>query len=647
MPEDDIEDAKDGPAYFAEIHQLIRTRTGDQHPRYSANYTLLEYEKALSKIKDRVSFRQALPWKERGPGNVAGRTRGLLLDPDDPDYLTWYVGSVGGGVWKTSDGGQTWNNLTDGLPVQSTSHLAMARSNPDIIYLGTGEGYSTLANVTGNGIFKSLDRGNSWTQLPNTANDQLKFGNVLRIVVNPNNEDEVIVCTNASLLKDLGTEPFGYIQKSIDGGQTWEVKYSTPRLVPQVFPNPRNFNTLYATENGQALLRSTDGGETWDAIYDFSNKRVGRMEMVIHPIDTNIIYISAQDVLDDFALYKSSDAGFSWSKVSNQNGIKFTRIFNGQGWYDNTIAIHPFNPTIVYVGGAGPIVRINTQEGDKNVEINEVINNAGYLRDVPVLDGATGIYPFTSDAAQALGINNDLSKDRFVDFELRFGDNRNQQAHRFFFGGQGEPIVVYEDFTNIPLEVWDIENNRQLAVAFVDGDRNGQYNIRQAESPDVVNEFLVVYDLPYDSLGPNELLTNNRNDNAMFIVFLGARDQNLDLTQVQPGTLEVDVNINIPVGGQMTPIVDGYSQFTQDFPGVGAKGVHVDHHNIILIPQDLNGEQLYLLNANDGGIAFSTDNGETFIQTGGTVRETGSNVLLGLNTAQFYGLDKMNGGIDT
>ena len=103
-----------------------------------------------------------LPWIERGPGNVSGRVRGLLVDPDDKTGNTWFVGSVGGGIWKTTDAGKKWRNLSPNLPNLAVSTLAMSKVNTNIIYAGTGESMFNVDAINGDGIFKSTDKGENW-----------------------------------------------------------------------------------------------------------------------------------------------------------------------------------------------------------------------------------------------------------------------------------------------------------------------------------------------------------------------------------------------------------------------------------------------------------------------------------------------------
>ena len=138
-----------------------------------------------------------IDWRERGPANVPGRTRGLIVDPDDPQRLTWFAGSAAGGVWKTADGGINWEPITPTLPNLATTVLAMAPGNTSHIYLGTGEGFGNLDRVRGSGIFKSTDRGKTWVWLTTTQG----FGDVNRIVISSDNSAIAVAAASTGIYR--------------------------------------------------------------------------------------------------------------------------------------------------------------------------------------------------------------------------------------------------------------------------------------------------------------------------------------------------------------------------------------------------------------------------------------------------------------
>jgi len=253
---------KDRPDLFAIYMNDIRKGFGEDRPAYPANYRIKELLKATNLNTtaglSKLAKTNAVNWTERGPGNVSGRTRAIVVDPDDATFKTWFVGSVSGGVWKTTDAGASWTHLTASLPTLATSVLVMSESNHNVMYLGTGEGFGNIDQIHGSGIWKSIDRGVNWTQLTSTTN--LNFQNITRLIIDPANPDVVVVSTSAGW---KGANVTSGIWKTTDGGATWNKMYSNSNSVEDLVANPSNFNTQYATVNGAGVIKSLNGGNNW------------------------------------------------------------------------------------------------------------------------------------------------------------------------------------------------------------------------------------------------------------------------------------------------------------------------------------------------------------------------------------------------
>ncbi len=374
------EPRQENPGAFREALRDIKTaRDGTTYP---ANYKVAELRKAVA---NKGKSGGALPWTERGPGNVAGRARALVVDPDDPTKNTWFVATIGGGIWKTSDGGVTWTPKTESLETLSMSTLAMCQSDPDVMYAGTGMGYGRIVELEGSGVWKTIDRGETWTQLPSTADGQLLQA-INRIVVDPANPDVVVLCSNDSFshLGPKGGTRISGIFRSIDGGTSWtqtfdpDVTFGTvsDNRVQQIVADPTNFNNLYATVNEVGVIKSIDGGTTWTVSaddfalpFDVGNPTGGgfglagisvRTEMAIAPSDPNRLYAAVERPRSVADLYMSTDAGGTWSLVNSTNGDpNWFNAFNASGanpsytagWFDNTIAVNPYDENTLYVGG--------------------------------------------------------------------------------------------------------------------------------------------------------------------------------------------------------------------------------------------------------------------------------------------------------
>ncbi len=469
----------DGPERFLAYHRAIRTAEGDGGPQYLPGYKQRALHQAYAK---RSKARSApLPWISRGPANVGGRTRGLWHDRSDTTAMTLYAGAASGGVWKTEDGGQTWRNLTADFPNLATATLAGSLHNPKVLYAGTGEGFGASRRVLGNGIWKSIDGGESWTPLASTIlPDQLSV--IYRIIVDPNDEDHLVfsALTNPRQPNQATTSN---IYRSVDGGLSIESIYSSADAIQQVVSDPTDFEVLYATIYGSGIIKSSDGGDHWRLVYE-ADRDFCRLEMAVSPTAPSYLYLSAQrnpssedQDQSTSKLLMSDDGGETWFDVEPVNAANaFGNWMGDQGWYNNTLAVHPYDSSTVFVGGAGPILKITIEEFD---------------------------------------------------------------------------------------------------------DRADQY--------------LAI----------------------------------------------------------MEPVVDTYREYINRYPEARGKGVHVDHHHLLLIPRDSVEKQFFIISGNDGGVAFSQDGGESFLQTGATFDSECEDIFCnnilhyetadGFITAQFYGVDKQNG----
>ena len=342
------------PNEFFLYHQSIRTPSGQTAPQYPPNYranALLKARQAPKASPGKSTHTYALNWIERGPHNVSGRARTIIPDPADPTLETWYVGSASGGLWRTENQGQDWEHLTETLTNLATTTLAISPSNPDIIYAGTGEGFGRTM-VYGQGIWKSINRGSTWTQIEATANDA-RFTNIMRLVSHPENPN-LIVAATAEGVRNAALTEASYLFRTTDGGLTWSQTYQSNGTlyggrIEQVIASPNSFDTLYAAINSEGILKSTDAGISWNLVYSVPAD-VGRIEIAVSPSNPAWIYASAQIDPSGSRLYVSIDAGQTWNVTRATNGHNINWM-GQQGWYNNTIAVHPFDEKTVYTGG--------------------------------------------------------------------------------------------------------------------------------------------------------------------------------------------------------------------------------------------------------------------------------------------------------
>ncbi len=321
----------DKPDKAMQYEVALRSEKGGTFS-YSGDWRFKAHAKAEKRVRSlHKQIGEPLVWTEHGPNNIGGRSRTIVVHPNDPD--TWWVGAVGGGIWKTDNRGMDWRSQSDDMPVISVTTMDHCEARPNILYAGTGEGFYNYDAVVGDGIFKTENGGEQWIQLASTSG-QPEFRFVNRIIVHPRHADTLLAATNSGLYR------------SLDGGEHWLEVFNNDRRVQQIIANPLNFRTQFIAVNGSGIYKSTDMGVTWryttDSITDFY-----RIELAMAPTDTTTLYASF--VAGDGGLkgfYGSFDAGESWQLLGTQ-----PNWFRNQGWYDNTLIVHPFDPKTVFVGG--------------------------------------------------------------------------------------------------------------------------------------------------------------------------------------------------------------------------------------------------------------------------------------------------------
>ena len=624
----------DHPDLFAKYERDIRTRDGRSGPDYPRNYKIKQILKTRNitstKSLNKVSGVSTLNWVERGPGNVSGRTRGIIVDPDDPSFNTWFAGSVSGGVWKTTNSGASWTDLTPNITNLATSTIAMAMSNHNVIYAGTGEGFFNVDQMDGTGIWKTTDKGASWEQLPSTANNIL-MQNITRLIVDPNDENILLVtATPGFFYTATANYPPSGIFRSTDGGISWDMVYNAGNnSVEDIIANPENFNTQYATINSVGVIKSVDGGKTWTN----SSTGIGpvlRMEIAIAPTDTSTLYFAAEGGSSGSILYVTDNAGANWYALTDITGVDKDWL-GGQGWYDNCIAVDPYDKNSVYVGGVS-IFRLDrvagTDTSAKQITGIDEDNISSFLSFVNwggrYAEGGLDLGKYFH------GLPTSLNDTDYTSVEVRFGPGMHQKAHRFIFASNYQ--YPYQDYVDVPFEVWDIDHNRQLMVSFRDQDNSGTWNPEdEATAPGGLSrEYVFINAVTYDSTKPDTNIAKTAGmayKNTYAFWPEAPMGTTFDPNNLPTSLIRINWGTFITKRLTATPLADVYRQF-----GGTSKGVHPDQHNITLVKTNEATQSFRLVNGNDGGVSYSDNKGATFTQPRN-----------GYNTTQFYGVDKMNG----
>ncbi|MGC2196804.1 MAG: glycoside hydrolase [Terriglobales bacterium] len=294
---------------------------------------------------------QGMRWRMIGPFR-GGRTVAMTGIPGKPNVF--YMAPNNGGVWRTTDYGLTWTPIFDDQPTGSIGALAVAPSNPDIIYVGSGEGLRRPDLSVGDGIYKSTDGGHGWQHLG--LRDAQQIGSIL---VDPKDSNRVLV---AALGHPYGPNPERGIFRSLDGGATWDkvlFKDENTGGVDLAF-DPRNPQTIYGVmwasrrppwttsgafgASGSGLYKSVDGGTTWRQLSKGlpSGSDLGRVGIAIAPSDPSHMYAMVQS---DKAggVYRSEDAGESWQRVNSEE-----RVY-GRGDDFAWVRVHPMQPDTIFV----------------------------------------------------------------------------------------------------------------------------------------------------------------------------------------------------------------------------------------------------------------------------------------------------------
>lgn len=295
------------------------------------------------------SLYDGMEWRLVGPfrGGRAGTTTGVIDDPN-----LYYMGTAGGGVWKTEDAGGTWKCISDGYFGGSIGAVAVSESDPNVIYVGEGE-QTLRGNVSsGNGVWKSTDAGETWKFIGLQGSEHIS-----RIRIHPKDPNLVYVAAIGNLWKPNETRG---VFRSKDGGSTWEkILYESDKAgAGDLILDPNNPRILYAAtwqmkRNGyrmdsggpdSKLFKSTDGGDTWTDISDLPGLPDGPWGIVgiaISPVNSNRIWTIIE--AEEGGVYRSDDSGKTWEKI-NEN-----RALRQRAWYYSRITADPQNVDKVYV----------------------------------------------------------------------------------------------------------------------------------------------------------------------------------------------------------------------------------------------------------------------------------------------------------
>lgn len=259
-----------------------------------------------------------------GPAVTSGRVGDIAVDPTKPS--TWYVAVSSGGVWKTTNAGNTFTSIFDGQPVFSIGCVTVDPNNPLTVWVGTGENNSQRSVSYGDGVYKSVDGGKTWENM-----GLKKSEHIAKILIDPRDSNTVYVASQGPLWAPGGDRG---LYKTTDGGKTWNavLTISENTGVTDVVMDPRNPDTLYAAAyqrrrhvwtliNGgpeAGIHKSTDGGKTWKKLTaGLPREDIGRIGLALAPSQPDRIYAIVESIGRANGFYRSDDAGANWAKMSD------------------------------------------------------------------------------------------------------------------------------------------------------------------------------------------------------------------------------------------------------------------------------------------------------------------------------------------
>ena len=341
---------------------------------------------------------KGMEFRSIGPAYMSGRIADIEVDKNDP--ATWYVAVGSGGVWKTTNSGITWHPLFDKEAVYSTGDVTIDPNNSNVIWVGTGENSGSRHISFGDGIYKSLDGGKSWSNMGLKKSEHLSD-----ILIDPNNSDTVYVASQGPLWTKGGERG---LFKTTDGGKSWDNVLTIDEWtgVTSIVMDPRDANTIYAatwqrqrtlptyvgTGPGSGIHVTNDGGKTWrELTQGLPDSDMGKIGLAISAINPDVVYAAIEVNERKGGVYRSENRGASWEKMSDEvsggtgphyyqelfaDPHRHDRIYlasnytkfsddGGKTWTplniknkhvdDHAIAFHPTDPDFILVGSDGGI----------------------------------------------------------------------------------------------------------------------------------------------------------------------------------------------------------------------------------------------------------------------------------------------------
>jgi len=432
---------------FKRLEWFYRPRAFPNDTIPMATY-LNEKQKEIKLEKSSMFKTMATPaWTAIGPksvtsvwpttwGNLSGRVRGIAVHPTNQNIV--YIGAAGGGIWKTTSGGTSWQDVSGQFELLTFGAIAIDPLNPNTVYAGTGEMLAgwNLVTYSGDGIYKTTDAGTTWSKINQGFGSKT---HVSAIAINPTNSNIVLVAFASGnwFTGDISNEG---IWRSTNAGSTWSKVLSMQDAEDIVF-DPTNPNRVYCTAGGTyttaGVYYSDNGGVNWNQSSSGlpPTSSMNRVQIALANSLPSTLYtiVSTDDTNYPTQAYKSTNSGATWSRISataNLGGSYDGKTWTDQGWYDLTIAVKPTDPNFVLFGNvelhkttngstinvvrnlSGPFSGTTAWDSPMHVDYHKIVfapSDPNYI--YVGCDG--GIYRSTNGGSTWSSLNNSLSTLQF------------------------------------------------------------------------------------------------------------------------------------------------------------------------------------------------------------------------------------------
>lgn len=343
------------------IEWFGQARGLDAHPE-----ARIQRAAAVAELKRQVeagvpAFLADETWQALGPdgmtmldwdmGHVIGRVTALAVDPADESQM--FLGGAAGGLWKTTDGGQSWAQLFDQIGTETIGSILLENGQPDHVWVGTGEADAGCIDYFGLGLFYSADGGQTFEARNGSGDTAMPLSFVTAIAQSPA-DTNILIVGGQGHCNANGSSSGGGLYRTADGGQTWTQVLAASGSRDIIF-DPNDPNTVYAQARAKGIYQSTDAGATWTRfetnIPINGAATYGRLAMA--PSDSNVLYaLIGPSSGASLSLYSTVDAGANWNLI-NANACE------GQCWYNLTLDVHPTDPNRLLVGTIRPAMSID------------------------------------------------------------------------------------------------------------------------------------------------------------------------------------------------------------------------------------------------------------------------------------------------